>query len=88
MQHLLDQALSQGLTDQLDLDLGDDGVFVPPSTRACPRTLPEDCDPGDPHQIGRLQIDGRRYELDCRIDATTRCVLGYALRLVPTDALA
>lgn len=89
MQHLFDRTLDGGLMDQLDLDFGDDGAFLPPSGR---RPFDDEADDGghpeDPHQIGRLQIAGRRYELDCRIDPVTQFVVGYALRLIPASAAA
>ena len=89
MQHLDNRTLDEGPMDQLDLDFGDNGAFVPPPG-ACPTddAADDDRDPADPHLIDCLDIAGRRYELDCRVDPLSLVVLGYALRLVPATAAA
>jgi hypothetical protein len=85
MHHFDDRILNEALTDQLDLDFGDNGAWVPPGRDpAAEAAADDDFAPRDPHYIGCVRIAGRRYELDCRIDRATRVVLGYALRPVPS----
>lgn len=92
MNFLDDRTLDERPMEQLDLDLGDTGRgFFPP--RTFNRTLGADEDDIGkqlyvPHQVDTLDIEGRAYELDCRICPITRMVVGYVLRRSPAAAIA
>lgn len=92
MNILDDRTLDEAPMEQLDLDLGDSGRgFFPPRTFNRMLGAEED-DIGKqlyvPHQVDTLDIEGRAYELDCRICPITRMVVGYVLRRAPAAAIA
>lgn len=92
MNILDDRTRDEDPMEQLDLDLGDSGRGVSQPRTFDRRLGAEEDVIGKqlyvPHQVGMLDIEGRAYELDCRICPITRMVLGYVLRRAPAPAIA
>jgi hypothetical protein len=78
-----DQALDEGLMDELDLPLGFYTPREPPRGGPTAVAVPEDDDRDGTHHVNILDIQGRAYLLDCRIDPVSRVVLQYSLRRAP-----